>query len=286
MNRGKLKAGVLVLVVMIIGLVFMIHMLYGHDTVRSGLDQKENQTATEKPENKNSGEVYSAKPTKAGAKRGLAIFMYHKVYDEKHPPAHIDSNCISKTELERELKYLQKEHYYFPTWQEVRNYVDGKTDLPAKSCVLTFDDGTKLFRKYGAPLIEKYKVKATAFIITSKNGKVWKSKTYRHLNLQSHSDNMHRPGGNIGHGGVFTALTSAEGLADLKKSEKILGSHEAFAYPFGDYNKKAEKTVKKAGFLIAVTTANGKVHPGDDPYLLKRVRINGNISLEAFKSLL
>ena len=230
--------------------------------------------------------VTFAKATKAGAKRGLSVFMYHKVYDAANPPSDVDANCISNTNLEKELQYLVKENYYFPTWQEVRDYLDGKIDLPEKSCVLTFDDGTKMFEKYGVPLIEKYDVRATAFIITSKNGKHWTAKHYKHVNLQSHSNNMHRAGGKIGHGGIFTALSYNEGLADLQKSIKILGSHEAFAYPFGDYNAKCEKVVKEAGFLVAFTTEYGKVHPGDDPYLLTRVRINGNISLSTFKSLL
>ena len=208
--------------------------------------------------------------------------MYHKVYDAKNPPKDIDTNCISNANLESQLKYLVKEGYYFPTWQEVRDYVDGKIDLPEKSCVLTFDDGTISFMKYGVPLIEKYDVRATAFIIVSKNGKLWTSKHYKHVNLQSHSYNMHRPGGKIGHGGVFTALSYKAGLADLNKSTKILGSHEAFAYPFGDYTKRCEKAVKAAGFLVAFTTENAKVHPGDDPYLLTRVRINGDISMGSY----
>lgn len=230
--------------------------------------------------------VVCPKVTKRGVRRGLSVFMYHKVYDAKNPPADIDTNCISNANLKKQIKYLVSKGYYFPTWQEVRAYLDGKIGLPAKSCVMTFDDGTAMFRKYGVPLIEKYDVRATAFIITSKNGKMWKSKHYKHVNLQSHSNNMHRPGGTIGHGGVFTALSYDKGLADLKKSTRILGSHEAFAYPFGDYNAKCKKAVKAAGFLVAFTTQNGKIYPGDDPYLLSRVRINGDISLATFKSLL
>ena len=230
--------------------------------------------------------VVCAKATKAGAKRGLTVFMYHKVYDAKNPPSNIDTNCISNVNLEKQLKYLVKEGYYFPTWQEVRDYVDGKIDLPKKSCVLTFDDGTKLFMKYGVPLIEKYDVRATAFIIVSKNGRLWTSKHYKHVNLQSHSYNMHRPGGTIGHGGVFTALSYKKGLADLQRANKVLGSHEAFAYPFGDYTKKCEKVVKAAGYLVAFTTEDAKIYPGDDPYLLTRVRIDGDISLDEFKALL
>ncbi|MDD6298884.1 polysaccharide deacetylase family protein [Hornefia butyriciproducens] len=224
--------------------------------------------------------------TKAGRKRGLAVLMYHDVYDPKRPPAGLNANMISTTTLEGELKYLVASGYYFPAWNEVREYLDGKIDLPAKSVVLTFDDGTKGFIHHAAPLLERYSVRATSFVICSKNGEAMAKKNYRHIDLESHSYNMHRPGGKIGHGGVMTALSDQERLADLKRSQEILGSRNAFAYPFGDYNDGCRKSVKEAGFRVAFTTAYGKIHPGDDPYLLSRVRVNGNISLETFRKMI
>ena len=95
---------------------------------------------------------------------------------------------------------------------------------------------------------------------------------------------MHRPGGSIGHGGIFTAISEEEGLADLKESIRICGSGQAFAYPYGDYNDRSRKMVESAGFLCAVTTQYGKAHPGDDPLLLPRVRMVMGQSLEKFIS--
>jgi len=216
----------------------------------------------------------------------LSVLMYHKVYDPEDPSRSLNSNCISTTALEEELEYLVNNDYYFPTWEEVREYVDGSISLPEKSVVLTFDDGSPLFIKYGVPLLEKYDVRATAFIIASKNGKVLAADKYKHITLQSHSYNMHRAGGSIGHGGIFTALNYDEGMSDLKRSIKILGNSDAFAYPYGDYTEECEKEVKDAGFRAAVTTAYGRVSPGADPYLLPRIRICGNITLEEFEKLL
>ena len=224
--------------------------------------------------------------TKEGAERGLSVLMYHNVYDADDPPEDVNANFCSKQALKKQLKYLVDEGYYFPTWEEVRAYIDGKVDLPEKSVVLTFDDGTKVFLKHGVPLLEKYDVRATAFIICSKNGKELAKKNYEHITLQSHSYDMHRPGGNIGHGGVFTALSHDEALKDLKKSIKILGSSDAFAYPFGDYTEECRDVVEEVGFLCAFTTEYGKVYPGDDPMLLPRMRVNGSPSVEEFKELL
>lgn len=214
----------------------------------------------------------------------IAVCMYHNVYDPENPPEGLNNNYISTTDLEAHLQYLIDNGYYFPTWQELRDYLDGKIDLPLKSVVLTFDDCTKAFQEYGIPILEEYDVRATSFVICAKNGEevLKKYKDVKHITFQSHSYNMHRPGGSIGHGGIFTALSVEDGVSDLEQSIDMLGSGDAFAYPFGDYNETAEEAVREAGFLCAFTTEYGKVAPGDDPLLLPRIRINLGMSAEEF----
>ena len=214
--------------------------------------------------------------------------MFHYVYDEDDPPEDLYKrygNYISAQALEKELLWLKSENYYFPTWDEVRDYIDGKLILPDKSIVITFDDGTKNFMELGIPVLEKCKVPATSFVITKNKGEE-KVKKYasKYVTFESHSHNMHRPGGNIGHGGIFTALSKSDALADLKKSTDIVGNNDAFAYPYGDYNDQCEEILKEAGFKCAVTTQPGKAKPGDDPYLLPRQRMSLGQSLEQFQS--
>lgn len=217
---------------------------------------------------------------------GLPICMYHYVYDENDLPDDLYNrfgNYISQQDLEEELNWLNEEGYYYPTWKEVREYVDGKRLLPSKSIVLCFDDGAKSFLEYGIPVLEKCKVPATCFMITSSDGEN-KIAEYEseYVTYQSHSDNMHRGGGHIGHGGIFTELPHDEALADLQKSIEICGSRDAFAYPYGDYNDMSRAEVEEAGFLCAMTTQAGKAYPGDDPMLLPRVRMSMGQSLEQF----
>ncbi len=219
---------------------------------------------------------------------GVGICMYHYVYDENDPPEdlyHRFGNYISMQALEEELNWLNEEGYYYPTWEEVRAYVDGKLLLPDKSIVLCFDDGSKTFLEYGIPVLEKCKVPATCFMITTNNGeqKISKYKS-DYVTYESHSHDMHRGGGNIGHGGIFTVISYEEGMADLKRSIKICDNSNAFAYPYGDYNDASRQMVEEAGFLCAVTTQPGKVYPGDDPMLLPRLRMSLGQSLESFQA--
>lgn len=216
---------------------------------------------------------------------GLPICMYHYVYDPASPPENLDSNYISTGSLAEEMKYLHDNGYYFPTWQEVRDYVDGKLLLPEKSIVLTFDDGPN-YMYLGTPILEQYQTPATSFVITS----YWNDREMLYgyasdyLTFESHSHKMHQGGGSIGHGGIYTAMSREEVLADLEKSFEICGNKDAFAYPFGDYTEEGCSTLEEAGLLCAVTTENAKCYPGDNPYLLPRVRMLGSQTLEAFVS--
>lgn len=220
---------------------------------------------------------------------GLPICMYHYVYDEDDPPDDLKKrygNYISQQDLSEELAWLNEEGYYYPGWEEVRAYIDGELLLPEKSIVLCFDDGAVSFLEYGIPVLEKYKVPATCFMITSHDGEA-KIADYQsdYVDYESHSHDMHRGGGKIGHGGIFTAMSKEKGLADLNASIKICGNSNAFAYPFGDYNNSSRDMVEEAGFLCAVTTEYGKAYPGDDPMLLPRVRMSEGQSLERFISM-
>ena len=219
---------------------------------------------------------------------GLAICMYHYVYDAANPPEEeINVNWMEVNVLREELQYLVDEEYFFPTWEEVRAYLDGDLYLPEKSVVLCFDDGSRGTLKFLTELAEEYEIPITSFLITKNEGEDKVTKYANDfLSFQSHSNNMHRGGGNIGHGGIFPVMPYDEAKEDLQKSIDICGHGEAFAYPFGDYNDSCRQIVEDMGCQIAVTTENRRAFPGDDPLLLPRVRMIGTQSLQTFASVI
>ena len=214
---------------------------------------------------------------------GIPVMMYHYVYTESDKPEKLNSNYISDKKLEEQLKYLKNEGYYFPSFRELRAYADGKISLPQKSVILTFDDGQKGFLNYGVSLLNKYKVPATSFLIGIKDGES-KIKTYAspYVAFESHSYNMHRAGGNIGHGGVISAISKEQIVEDLKQQIDMVGSDNAFAYPYGDVTEDAKEAVAEAEIQCAFTTAYGKVHVGDDYREFSRVRVHGTNSLDSY----
>lgn len=215
------------------------------------------------------------------SKKGLPVLMYHFFYNEKTGGKGVDNNWMEISAFEQQMKYLVDNNYYFPSWEEVENYIDGKKSLPEKSVVITIDDGDESFIKLAIPIIQKYNVKVTSFVVTSWNGD-WLPKQYKSskLDFQSHSHDMHRSGANGK--GRFVNLSYKEALEDVTKSKNIIGNSTVFCYPFGHYNDNAIKVLKDAGYKLAFTTNGGRVYPGQNKYKLPRVRISKGISIKAF----
>lgn len=167
---------------------------------------------------------------------GVPILMYHYVYSADNPPAALDGNYLLDTKLEEQLAYLVENDFYFPSYPEVRAFIEGEHSLPARSIVLTFDDAEAGFLNVGIPILEKYGVPATSFVICSDADAAQKVVDHRspYVSFQSHSYGMHQAGGTIGHGGLISALTKDQIVDDLTHAQEILGTTEAFAYPFGD----------------------------------------------------
>ncbi|MEG0367756.1 MAG: DUF5011 domain-containing protein [Coprobacillus sp.] len=218
-----------------------------------------------------------------GNTKGVPVLMYHYVYTDNDVPKKLNVNYIKDKDLEAQLKYLIQNNYYFPSYKELEAYTNGQITLPEKSVVLTFDDGQIGFLKYGIPLLEKYKVPATSFVIASKDGEQ-KVKEYasEYISFQSHSYNMHRAGGNIGHGGVISAMKKDEIVTDLKKAQVVVQNSEALAYPYGDITEDAKKAVKETGILCAFTTQYGRIKKGTDLTCAPRVRVSGGHTLKAY----
>lgn len=219
--------------------------------------------------------------TNKGTGRGIAILMYHYFYDETKGETGKNSNYMKVSDFEEQMKYLHDNNYYFPTWDEVADFIDGKKTLPTKSVVVTIDDGQKSTFDYAYPILTKYNIKATAFIITSNNTR-FKNYLGGVLEFQSHTHNMHKGGCSGGHGGLFRCIDYNKGIADLKESISILGKNDVIAYPYGDVTDNVLKITKDSGFKVGLTTVNARAKKGMDRYRLPRVRMYKDISLKAF----
>ena len=221
---------------------------------------------------------------KTGTGHGVPILMYHYFYDSSaKTDEKINDNYVEIKNFEKQMKYLHDNNYYFPSWKELADYIDGKINLPEKSVIVTCDDGHKSFFDLAIPILNKYNIKATGFIITSKPS-AQKIPKYKSENIifESHTHDMHKAGCTGGRGGLFRCISHDKGVADLKESIRITGSNDVIAYPFGDITANTLSITKDAGFKIGVTIKYGRAKKGMDKLQLPRVRVSKGTSINSF----
>lgn len=213
---------------------------------------------------------------------GIPVLMYHFFYDKNTGDTGKDANCMEIHDFESQLKYLVENNYYFPSWDEVKNYIDGKSCLPSHSIVLTVDDGNQTFFDLAIPVIEKYNVKVTSFVVTSwiQSSDYLKQFDSNKIIFESHSHDMHRAGSDGK--GRFLTLSYDSAYTDVTTSKSFIGNATVFCYPFGHYNDNCIKVLKNAGYDLAFTTKYGRIRPGDNRYLLTRIRMSKGESLNSF----
>ena len=258
-----------------------------NNTSNSANSSTGNETENTKKEEKKTSPVekLTAEEIEESKKRGLPVLMYHFFYDEQAGETGKDANFMEIHAFEEQIKYLAENDYYIPTWEEVLGYVEGKNGLPLKSVVLTVDDGDESFFRLAVPVLQKYNVTATSFLITS-----WytspldmNAEQYKNVDFQSHSHKMHQAGSNGK--GAFLTISYEDGCKDLETCRTIIPEGcRVFCYPFGHFNDNCKKMLKDCNYILSFTTQGGRVFPGDDPLELSRVRMSKGDTLNAFIS--
>lgn len=236
--------------------------------------------------------------------RGLPVLTYHHILrDEENTRFRHTSTTTSVRAFSNQMTWLRDRGYSTLTMAQLEGYVQNQLNLPARAVVITFDDGLKSVSRYAYPVLKQYGMKATAFIISSRikvRPQKWDPKSLQFMSIselngirdvfdfQSHTHFLHRVDGH--RRPILLSRSQHNILYDFERSRRALAPFNPHArylsYPFGGYNATAVKAAQEAGFHLAVTTVKGKVKPGDNPFLLKRLYILRTDSLETMSRLI
>lgn len=218
-------------------------------------------------------------------KNGVAVLNYHFFYRNGERCSG-GTNCILDTAFEEQLQYLVDNGYKTLTMEEFRAWIYGEISVPEKSVLITIDDGAMGTSKVNGnvliPLLEKYQVHATLFLVTG----WWSIDNYRssYLDVESHSNDLHTEKycSGVSRGAQMLCLDYDTVLADLKQSINVTGSTTAYCYPFYVYNDLAIQEVKDAGFKLAFAGGGYKATRNSNKYAIPRFQITKNTSLKSF----
>lgn len=206
----------------------------------------------------------------------VPILLYHYVeYVQDKKDTIRQSLDINPNIFESQVKTLVAAHYTFMTAKELGDVLDGKAKLPPNPILLTFDDGHWDFDTVVLPILEKYHVKATAYIISGfLNGSDFMSESELQDVIQSGIVDV---GAHTVHhfalSGLPTPLATYEITQSKAQLEKEYHIHVvSFAYPDGSFDQQAINITKAAGYTTAVSTIPGIQQSQLNRYFLYRIR--------------
>ena len=216
----------------------------------------------------------------------VPVLLYHEI-----DPAADGSNgaVISPETFENHIRALAENGYTAVSPEELTAYVEHGGTLPEKPVLITFDDGYQSNYDYAYPVLKKYGMKATIFVIGSSAGKDEYKDTGQPIiphfgaeearemtdsgliSIQSHTYDLHQAA-------AYETGTVRENMAplpgedewdyadmladDTEKERQLILSLTgeepfALAYPEGRYTELTTSVLVQLGVKITFTTQPG-----------------------------
>jgi len=223
------------------------------------------------------------------------VVAFHRVCDTQTP----EELTVGVRAFEEYCRFF-KQHFRVISLRDLVQKLEWGEKLN-RELAITFDDGYRDNFENAAPVLEKYSLPATFFVVTQWMGTdvvPWwdREKGVRHPWMTwDHVRSLHQRGFDLGAhtrthadlGAVSEQEAAEEILGARRELEKRLDAPvELFAYPYGTRGNLADANrllVRGAGFRCCCSCFGGLVAPDTDPFHLQRVPIgSGELSPEQF----
>lgn len=206
----------------------------------------------------------------------IPIVMYHYVEYVKDIGDVVKNKLTINPDLfDREMKALKESDFETYYVKDVPAMLDGRINIASKSAVLTFDDGYEDFYSDVLPILKKYDMKATLYVIVDFIGRkgFLKEDQIREIvksgivEVGAHTlDHLY-----------LKNLPASVTRKQIFESKKILEDKfgikvETFAYPYGAFSQETIDLVKQAFFSAAVSVIPGAYHSKDSLFYMYRIR--------------
>jgi len=209
----------------------------------------------------------------------VAILMYHSV----NPVTHKDNRLVvSAYTFERQMRFLKEHRYNVMPLDRIGALIRERKQIPPHAIAITLDDGFKDNYIYAFPILKKYNLSATIFLIVNEIEIPQSHRlSWQEIKIMQDSGLITFGSHTLSH----LQLKSFTPEEELKKQifgskslleERLNRPVNLFSYPFGEFNIKTRQLVINAGYKAALATYIGVDLFSNDLFALKRVPITEN----------
>ncbi|HEU5098299.1 MAG TPA: polysaccharide deacetylase family protein [Roseiflexaceae bacterium] len=211
------------------------------------------------------------------------ILMYHyiRAVDQGSDPLGYELS-VTPEDFGNQMAWLHDQGYIAMRMDGITRCVRGEALCPARAIALTFDDGYEDAYTEALPVLQRYGLLATFYIVTNFVGQpgymTWEqvaalrdagmeigAHTVSHLDLTSLD---------------WDTASFEIGQSKAELDRRLGINVTSFCYPTGLYNGTLEEQVRAAGFANATTTRWD--NDNSDVMALPRRRISGGTALDGF----
>jgi len=220
-----------------------------------------------------------------GQKAFAPILNFHRI--DKAP---IGSDRVTRSffiepdKFEEIVKGIIDNDYEPVFASELVGYLE-KKELPSKQILaISFDDGNEDFYTKAWPILQKYKVKSSVYIMTGVGGPNYLTKDQI---IELDKSGLVQFGSHTVWHPKLTKISEAEQRRELKDSkdylENLLGKKiEIICYPFGLYNDQVKQIAKEVGYKAALTFDQDAWQNPDDLLALTRISVYPGLDVMKF----
>jgi peptidoglycan/xylan/chitin deacetylase (PgdA/CDA1 family) len=203
----------------------------------------------------------------------VPILMYHNI-DEHYKESRLS---VSPQSFSGQMEFLKRHNYNIVSLERLTQLVESKRPIPYKTVAITFDDGYLNNYTEAFPILKRYNIPATIFVVVDKVGRQghadWPKLTEmskNNISIGSHTlSECFLPDIKDG-----TRLRREIFASRQEIKKRLPEEGDFFAYCSGGFNKEIRGLVIDAGYKGACATNPGRNYPNNDTYALKRLRIS------------
>ncbi len=184
-------------------------------------------------------------------------------------------------DFDAHMNHIATGGFYLPTWDELSAFIDGRLWLPTHSVIITDDDADQTWFDLAAPVVDKYKLLTTSFMITAArqdaapNPTCCGARTRTTCIRPARTDRA-----------VSSTTPCPRSSPTWRRRPPPSGSKKSWPTRSAITTTPPKQGLREAGFEMARTIEPGYVTIGTDKLALPVVRVNYGMNVDAITGLI